>query len=140
MSHIASHRDAPAGVAERALSLWPPETDSAREKSRRDSSLRRLVTTRRALMKSTNGAEKPAEGFAVFQCLARDDVTARPLLDPMAIPDTEKARKALKVDEIRDLLEEAGLDTAGTKPVLLARLEEVRMLFESRSRSNAKPR
>ena len=58
----------------------------------------------------------------------------------MAIPDTEKARKALKVGEIRGLLEEAGLDTAGTKPVLLARLEEVRMLFESRSRSNAKPR
>ena len=58
----------------------------------------------------------------------------------MAIPDTEKARKALKVAEIRDLLEEAVLDTAVTKPVLLARLEEVRMLFESRSRSNAKPR
>ena len=58
----------------------------------------------------------------------------------MEIPDTEKARKALKVGEIRGLLEEAGLDTTGTKSVLLARLEEVRMLFESRSRSNAKPR
>ena len=49
----------------------------------------------------------------------------------MAIPDTEKARKALKVGEIRDLLEEAGLDTAGTKPVLLARLEEVRDAFSN---------
>ena len=80
-----------------------------------------------------------AQGFAVIVWRATTS-PRRPLLDPMAIPDTEKARKALKVGEIRDLLEEAGLDTAGTKPVLLARLEEVRMLFESRSRSNAKPR
>ena len=30
MSRIASHRDAPAGVDERALSLWTTETKSAR--------------------------------------------------------------------------------------------------------------
>ena len=58
----------------------------------------------------------------------------------MEIPDTEKARKALKVGEIRGLLEEAGLDTTGTKPALLARLEEVRMLFESRSRRHDRRR
>ena len=33
-------------------------------------------------------------------------------------------RKKLKVQEIRDALGEIGLDTTGTKPVLLERLEE----------------
>ena len=42
------------------------------------------------------------------------------------IPDTAAARKALKVAEIKALLEEAGLATDGTKPTLLERLEEVR--------------
>ena len=43
------------------------------------------------------------------------------------IPDTAAARKALKVAEIKALLEEAGLATDGTKPTLLERLEEVRL-------------
>ena len=42
-------------------------------------------------------------------------------------PDTAAARKALKVAEIKALLEEAGLATDGTKPTLLERLEEVRL-------------
>ena len=45
------------------------------------------------------------------------------------IPETAAARRALKVAEIKALLEEAGLATDGTKPVLLERLEEVRSRF-----------
>ena len=45
----------------------------------------------------------------------------------MEIPATEKERKALKVGDIRVLLEGAGIDAKGTKPTLLERLEEVRL-------------
>jgi hypothetical protein len=48
------------------------------------------------------------------------------------IPETAAARRALKVAEIKALLEEAGLATDGTKPVLLERLEEVRSRFYPR--------
>ena len=41
----------------------------------------------------------------------------------MRIPATEKERKALKVADLRAVLEEAGLDASGTKPALLERLE-----------------
>ena len=40
------------------------------------------------------------------------------------IPDTAAARKALKVAEIKALLEEAGLATDGTKPTLVSRLTD----------------
>lgn len=43
-----------------------------------------------------------------------------------SIPETAAGRKALKVAELRECLAEVGLDTSGTKPVLLDRLEEVR--------------
>ena len=36
----------------------------------------------------------------------------------MRIPATEKERKALKVADLRAVLEEAGLDASGTKPAL----------------------
>ena len=52
----------------------------------------------------------------------------------MGIPETEKERKALKVADIRELLEEAGLDATGTKPALLERLEEVRFVACDSSR------
>ena len=52
----------------------------------------------------------------------------------MGIPETEKERKALKVADIREHLEEAGLDANGTKPVLLERLEEVRLVSRISSR------
>jgi hypothetical protein len=45
----------------------------------------------------------------------------------MEIPATEKERKALKVGDIRVLLEGAGIDAKGTKPTLLERVEEVRL-------------
>ena len=48
--------------------------------------------------------------------------------DAMGIPDTPASRKALKVAELRECLAEAGLETTGTKPVLLDRLEEVRFI------------
>jgi len=51
---------------------------------------------------------------------------ATPAVAMGKIPDTAAARKALKVAEIKALLEEAGLATDGTKPTLLERLEEVR--------------
>ena len=41
------------------------------------------------------------------------------------IPDTPAGRKALKVAELRELLADVGLDTTGTKPFLLERLEQV---------------
>jgi hypothetical protein len=50
-----------------------------------------------------------------------------------SIPDTATLRKALKVAELRECLEGAGLDTSGTKPVLLERLEEVSSRFPSLS-------
>ena len=49
----------------------------------------------------------------------------------MGIPDTPTARKALKVAELRECLASVGLDTTGTKPVLLERLEEVSVCFQS---------
>ena len=95
-------------------------------------------TTENSFSSTSDGALKPAKGFAVIVGARRRH--PRPLLDPMEIPDTEKARKALKVGEIRGLLEEAGLDATGTKPALLERLEEVRKLFESRSRRHGRTR
>lgn len=52
---------------------------------------------------------------------------ATPAVAMGKIPDTAAAREALKVAEIKALLEEAGLATDGTKPTLLERLEEVRL-------------
>ena len=40
------------------------------------------------------------------------------------IPTTPSARKALKVGDLKTLLSERGLDTDGTKNVLLQRLED----------------
>ena len=45
----------------------------------------------------------------------------------MEILATEKERKALKVGEIREILESAGIDSKGTKHVLLEKLEEGRL-------------
>eukprot|EP00959_Pyramimonas_sp_CCMP1952_P064131 1339646-Pyramimonas_sp.AAC.1 len=40
------------------------------------------------------------------------------------IPTTPSARKAMKVGDLKTLLTERGLDTDGTKAVLLQRLED----------------
>jgi hypothetical protein len=43
-----------------------------------------------------------------------------------SIPASPAQRKALKIAELREACELAGVDTTGTKAVLLDRLEEVR--------------
>ena len=46
-----------------------------------------------------------------------------------SIPETAAARKALKVSDIRAILDAVGVDSSGTKPVLLGKLEDVRRII-----------